>query len=124
MVATIGTGDRLDRIASAILDARLTAARVKALALSGEVDGAETAYAIQMRVATRAAGVALGRPAGYKIGLSGAASQRRFSVSEPVSGRIFSSRIFVGGATVPASRRMGVECEVAVRLGRDLAGAG
>lgn len=114
--------DRLDKIAAGILAARLTPAPLGALALAGEIDGVEAAYAVQLRVATLAAGVALGRPAGYKIGLSGAASQQSFRVSEPVSGRIFVSRIYEAGATLPIGlpRRMGVECEVAVRLGRDL----
>lgn len=61
----------------------------------------------------------LGRPVGYKVGLTNAAAQQRFGVSHPVTGTIFASTVGLrDGAEVPA--RFGavpvVEADLLVRV--------
>lgn len=62
---------------------------------------------------------------GYKIGCTSDVMQKYMSISHPCSGGIFASRVHDSGAALKASDyvRVGVECEIAVRLGRDLSGA-
>lgn len=61
----------------------------------------------------------LGRPVGYKVGLTNPTAQQRFGVSHPVTGRIFESTVALrDGADVPA--RFGavpvVEADLMVRV--------
>lgn len=61
----------------------------------------------------------LGRPVGYKVGLTNPTAQQRFGVSHPVTGRIFESTVALrDGAEVPA--RFGavpvVEADLMVRV--------
>tara|TARA_B100000519_G_scaffold176042_1_gene164982 strand:- start:202 stop:984 length:783 start_codon:yes stop_codon:yes gene_type:complete len=82
----------------------------------------DEAYAIQAGfMGARAAG---GRFAGYKIAWTTPVMQERAGASEPVYGRLLESQVLTSPATVSMSQYLafGVECEVAVRLGRDLAG--
>lgn len=59
---------------------------------------------------------------GYKIALTSAQAQARFHSAGPVYGRIPGGRCFSSGAQVdiPAGAAVGVECELAVVLGRDI----
>lgn len=80
------------------------------------------AYAIQAGfMGARAAG---GTFAGYKIAWTTAVMQERAGASEPVYGRLLASQVLTSPAAVSMSQYLafGIECEVAVRLGRDLAG--
>jgi 2-keto-4-pentenoate hydratase len=61
--------------------------------------------------------------AGYKIGLTSPRMQALLNIDSPIAGVVFDSRIH--RSNVEISRRdyvnLGIECEIAVRLGRDLA---
>jgi 2-keto-4-pentenoate hydratase len=59
---------------------------------------------------------------GYKIGCTSDVMQKYLSIAHPCSGGIFASRVHKSGASLRADSyvRVGVECEIAVRLGRDL----
>ncbi len=62
--------------------------------------------------------------AGYKIGLTSAAMQAMCGIASPVHGRVLVSRVLPSGTQVDLRRygRLGIECEVAVRLKADLGG--
>ncbi len=82
----------------------------------------DDAYAVQAGfMGARAAG---GTFAGYKIAWSTSVMQERVGASEPVFGRLLDSQVLTSPAQTSMSRYLafGIECEVAVRLGRDLAG--
>lgn len=105
-----------------IMAARLSSRRLDGERISQLVKDPDTAYAVQQMVSERATETALGRPVGYKIGLSTDAAQQLFKVAEPISGHVFESRL-LSSPTVLAARpqqKFGVECEIAVRLGDDL----
>jgi 2-keto-4-pentenoate hydratase len=85
----------------------------------------EDCYAVQdMYVARKLAdGDAI---AGYKVGATGAASQAKFGVNEPVYGHMFKSGRVETGARVPFAARVHpiIECELGLRLGKELKGPG
>ena len=60
--------------------------------------------------------------AGYKIAYTTKVMQERLGAKEPVYGRILSDGVFNSPCKIKASDylNIGVECEVAVTLGRDL----
>jgi len=63
-----------------------------------------------------------GALAGYKIGCTSTVMQLYLDIPHPCSGGVFERGIHDSGVTLPAAdyRRVGVECEIAVRLSRDL----
>lgn len=62
---------------------------------------------------------------GWKVGFTNAAAQAKHGAEEPVWAGLLAGRSYVDEAEVPAARgeRLGVEAELAVRLGTDLRGA-
>ena len=67
-----------------------------------------------------------GALAGYKIGCTSTVMQRYLDIPHPCSGGVFERGIHNTRVVLPASDylRVGVECEIAVRLAADLAPAG
>ena len=63
-----------------------------------------------------------GAVAGYKIGLTTPVMQQLCGVDEPVYGAIFANEVHHGRATLAVGNycRLGIETEIAVRLGADL----
>lgn len=78
-------------------------------------------YAIQGALRDRLS-VKLGPVAGYKIGCTTPVMQAYMKIDHPCAGRIYESTILHGDAVMPHGkwRRVGVECEIAVRLGKPL----
>src|SRR5882757_4368934 len=60
---------------------------------------------------------------GYKIGCTSAVMQQYLDIPHPCGGGVFAKGVHASGARLRAKDfvRVGVECEIAVRLGRDLA---
>ena len=60
--------------------------------------------------------------AGYKIGLTSPRMQALLNIDSPIAGVVLSRRILASGATFRRADfgQLGLECEIAVRLGRDL----
>src|SRR5712675_955204 len=65
----------------------------------------------------------LGALVGYKIGCTSAVMQQYLDIPHPCGGGVFAKSVHASGARLRAKDfvRVGVECEIAVRLGRDLA---
>lgn len=65
-----------------------------------------------------------GEIAGYKIALTSKAMQQMVSVDQPLYGAIFSERLHRAATALKPKnfQRLGIECELAVRLGSHLAG--
>jgi 2-keto-4-pentenoate hydratase len=64
-----------------------------------------------------------GAMVGYKIGCTSAVMQQYMNITHPCGGGVFAKGVHDSGAEVKAADyvRVGVECEIAVRLARDLA---
>ena len=81
----------------------------------------DDAYRVQAALNERL-GSSLGVVCGRKIGCTTPVMQRYLRIEHPCAGALYAGRIHGGPATVPyaAHWRPGVECEIAVRLGRPL----
>jgi 2-keto-4-pentenoate hydratase len=68
----------------------------------------------------------LGPLAGYKIGCTSAVMQKYLDIPHPCGGGVFAKGVHASGVMLNHRDyvRVGVECEIAVRLGRDLAASG
>ena len=66
-----------------------------------------------------------GARVGYKIGCTSAVMQQYLNIPHPCSGGVFAKGVHASGVALPARNfvRVGVECEIAVRLARDLPAA-
>lgn len=64
-----------------------------------------------------------GAMVGYKIGCTSAVMQQYLDIPHPCGGGVFARGVHESGVSLRASDyvRVGVECEIAVRIGRDLA---
>jgi 2-oxo-3-hexenedioate decarboxylase/2-keto-4-pentenoate hydratase len=82
-------------------------------------------YALQQEVRRQLAADGLGPAVGHKIGCTTAVMQAFLGIPNPCGGNIYAAGVLRGGARVPRSRfvRLGMECEIAVELGRDLGAA-
>ncbi|MBM86696.1 MAG: sulfate adenylyltransferase [Rhodospirillaceae bacterium] len=82
-------------------------------------------YAIQDALHSVLAGAGGGRLSGHKIGCTTAVMQEFLSIDHPCAGCVFETTVFKGAVELPLSRfhRIGVECEIAARLGADMLGA-
>jgi 2-keto-4-pentenoate hydratase len=63
-----------------------------------------------------------GKPVGYKIGCTSAVMQQYMGIAHPCGGSVFARGVHASGASLRHGDyvHVGVECEIAVRLARDL----
>ncbi|MEL7466254.1 MAG: fumarylacetoacetate hydrolase family protein [Pseudomonadota bacterium] len=80
------------------------------------------AYAVQARLRDRLS-PHLGSVAGWKIGCTSKVMQDYLGVDHPCMGTLFAQQLHRGRAALKAAdyRKLGLECEIAVRMARDLA---
>lgn len=118
-------GDESDRLAAAFLEAART--RTPLAPFAERRPGLELAdaYRIQEAIVARKrkSGMAL---AGMKVGSTSRRVQEQFGIGEPVYGHLFREERCENGAAIDLGRLIDpkIECEIAFRLGRDLAGPG
>ena len=91
-------------------------------AASFEIADLDGAYAVQrefVRLQMERRGV---RPVGYKVGLTSPRMQAMCGIDRPIAGVILEDRLQPSGTHLEVTRygRLGLEFEIAVRLGRDL----
>ncbi|MBI1777882.1 MAG: fumarylacetoacetate hydrolase family protein [Proteobacteria bacterium] len=113
---------RLDRAARLIADQRLKPRPTVRLPPElAPADQAE-AYAIQARLRRLLGEAGSGAHVGWKIGSTTAAMRKLLGVPAPAAGAILAKGVLENPAALAHSgfRRVGVECEVAIRLARDL----
>jgi 2-keto-4-pentenoate hydratase len=87
--------------------------------LSGDL---ALAYAAQNALLARWQAEGLGDIVGWKIGLTTPHMQAMAGIDQPIAGAILSTRAYPSGAQLAAADylRLGVECEITLRLGRPL----
>lgn len=80
------------------------------------------AYAIQDELHRQLTARGLGEVAGHKIGCTTPVMQAYLKIEHPCAGGVFEQTVHRSPAVVPHDKfvRVGVECEIVVRLGRDL----
>jgi 2-keto-4-pentenoate hydratase len=110
-----------DAVASAarhIARARYRKRRIDGLPDNEKPTDTNAGYAIQEALHSQ-----LDAPvAGFKIGCTTAVMQRFLNIDQPCAGRILETDVHASPVSLPHAsfHRVGVECEIAVRLGQDL----
>jgi 2-keto-4-pentenoate hydratase len=113
--------DRILEAAQAIAAARRTKERLAPLAPEvaprDEAEGYEIQRALRDLLLPQ-----FGALVGYKIGCTSNVMQQYLNIPHPCSGSVFERGVHENGVKLPAADfvRVGVECEIAVRLARDL----
>jgi 2-keto-4-pentenoate hydratase len=114
------------RVAAECLDLHRRRVRYRPLDAAIRAAALDDAYRIQDALHGLMAGAGRGEIVGWKIALTSKAMQEMTGVDQPAAGAIFSSVVHASPARVALGdyHHLGVEFEVAVRLGDDLPAAG
>src|SRR5262249_30088335 len=120
------TPQAIDAAARVCLDMLRTRTRYHPLDASVRRAPLDDAYRIQTALHRLMTESGRGQIVGWKIAVTSKAMQQMTGVDRPVAGAIFSSVVLDSGARVDlaAYHHLGVEFEVAVRLGSDLPASG
>ncbi len=116
--------DRQADLADHLVKARTGGAATPLPPAELEPDGVEEGYAVQVLVHDRLEKAGFGPLTGHKIGCTTPVMQAYLKIDHPCAGEVFGSTVHEHMASLPLSRfhRVGVECEIAARLGADLPG--
>ncbi len=114
--------DRLEEAAVRLAEARLENRTFDSLPERCRPRDETEAYAVQDRLHAHLEAGGRGRLIGRKIGCTTDVMQRYLKIDTPCAGGLFERTIINGGARLRHDdfRRVGVECEIAVRLSADL----
>jgi len=110
-------------VAQRLLDEHRERRNFTPFAADSGITGIDGAYSVQ---AAFVAGMLQGRAPGYKIGLTSKRMQQMCRIDTPIAGVVLPGRVHESGAVLERSRygRLGLEFEIAVRMGRDLPPSG
>lgn len=117
--------DKSFEAAKAIASARR--ARTPLRPLAPEIAPRDEGQGYRIQEAVHAVlGAEVGPLVGYKIGCTSAVMQNYLGIPHPCGGGVFSRGVHASGVSLRHSDyvRVGVECEIAVRLARDLTATG
>lgn len=116
--------EAIDRAAETYLKSRTGARQIERIPDDIRPATTDEAYDVQDALHRRLAEAGWGRIAGHKIGCTSVVMQQFLNIDEPCAGMVFDSTVHRGTGRYDRSRFCfpGVECEIAVRLGVDLAG--
>jgi 2-keto-4-pentenoate hydratase len=115
---------KAEAAAAAIADARLAGRPLARLPEAIRPTDEAAAYRVQAALHHRLEAAGHGAPVGHKIGCTTLVMQRYLGIGNPCAGGVFPRTVHEGEAVLDSGRfqRLGVECEIAVRLGADPAG--
>jgi 2-keto-4-pentenoate hydratase len=113
--------EKISESAQAIFAARRSRTPLGQLPALARPHTEAEAYRVQEAVHELAA-PAWGSVVGYKIGCTTPVMQQYLGIANPCAGGVFAGGVKQSGVTLAYSDyvRVGIECEIAVRLGRDL----
>ena len=113
---------RWKRAAEHIVRQRMSLTPIETLSPRSRPQDEAQGYALQGEVNRMLGKAGLGRVAGHKIGCTTPVMQAFLGIPNPCAGDIFEAAVRHGSATVPRSGfiKLGVECEIAVELGRNV----
>lgn len=96
--------------------------RFAALSIAGQPLSPFDGYAVQAQHVAELCRELASEVAGYKIGLTSAAMQQMCGIAHPVYGCVLESRVAqgIGRASLATHGRLGIEFEIAARLGHDI----
>jgi 2-keto-4-pentenoate hydratase len=116
------TPSAIERAAELLSAARLHRRRFGRLPADCRPGDEASAYAVQDALHRRLTTAGRGPLAGHKIGCTTPVMQRFLNIGNPCAGGVFAATVRHGAGEFAQGEflHVGVECEIAVRLGRDL----
>jgi 2-keto-4-pentenoate hydratase len=110
------------KAAQSLMDAHARKAAFRPFAKTFGITTLNDAYVVQRDYVRLQMSDRRARPTGYKIGLTSPRMQAMCGIDSPIAGVILDDRVHMSGIRLPSSAygRLGLEFEIAVRLGRDL----
>jgi 2-keto-4-pentenoate hydratase len=114
--------DSIVGAAQLIAEARIAGRHLERLPEAIRPGRLEEGYLVQDQVHILLEEAGHGALVGHKIGATTPVMQRYMEIDHPCAGGILASSVHQSGVTLPHAqfRRVGIECEVAARIGRDL----
>ena len=112
-----------DHIAAATIIAAARRGRTPLQSLAADIAPRDEAWGYRIQDAVHDLLAAdFGARVGYKIGCTSAVMQQYLNIPHPCGGGVFANGVHSSGVSLRANDfvRVGVECEIAVRLARDL----
>ncbi len=108
--------------AGELLRQRLSLTPITSLPAGDEPATLTEGYALQLELNRQLVDAGMGKMVGHKIGCTTPVMQAFLDINQPCAGRIFSNTVMRGHGRVPRHGfvRVGMECEIAVRLQSDL----
>jgi 2-oxo-3-hexenedioate decarboxylase/2-keto-4-pentenoate hydratase len=108
--------------ATRLLEQRLSLTPITALPQSIRPVDESQAYALQRALNALLTVAGMGQQVGHKIGCTTPVMQAFLNIPNPCAGVLFEKTVLRGGGSVPRSGfvKLGIECEIAVELARDL----
>ncbi len=115
---------RVGAAAAALVAARLSGGQFDPFPPGAAPIDADEAYRVQRAAHSLLCASGFGARVGWKIGCTAAVMQAYLGIDSPSAGGMFLANLWraTHHFTIAAPRRLGVECELAVRIGRDLPG--
>lgn len=129
-LSTIHKGAALSALpskaAARLLQQRLALQPITDLPIAVRPHSEAEGYALQHDLNRLLSEAGMGRQIGHKIGCTTPVMQKFLGIPNPCGGVVFEKAVRRRSASVPASGfvRLGIECEIAVELARDLAPSG
>ena len=112
--------------AALLLDQRLSLRPITDLPIALRPQTETEGYALQRVLNGLLTVAGMGRQVGHKIGCTTSVMQKFLGIPNPCGGAVFEKTVLRRSARVPRSGfvKLGIECEIAVELSRDLAPTG
>jgi 2-oxo-3-hexenedioate decarboxylase/2-keto-4-pentenoate hydratase len=113
---------RWKRAAEHIVRQRIALTPIEALSPRSRPQDEAQGYALQTEVNRLLSKAGYGRVVGHKIGCTTPVMQAFLGIPNPCAGDVFEETVRHGSASVPRSGfvKLGIECEIAVELGRNV----
>ena len=113
---------RWKRAAERIVRQRIALNPIEALSPRSRPQDEAQGYALQTEVNRLLSKSGFGRVVGHKIGCTTTVMQSFLGIPNPCAGDVFEETVRYGYAAVPRSGfvKLGIECEIAVELGRNV----
>lgn len=112
----------LGRAAARLIEQRLSLVPITPLGAGLSPQSIADGYAIQAALHPLLVNAGMGEMIGHKVGCTTPVMQAFVNINHPCAGRIFSRTVMRDHGVVPRHGfvKLGIECEIVVRLGRDL----
>ena len=114
--------DRFEKAATRLAEQRLSLTPIEPLAHSQRPASEQDGYKVQQALNRLLAAAGLGGVVGHKIGCTTPVMQRFLGIPNPCAGEVFEKTVLHRSGRVPRAGfvKLGIECEIAVELGRDI----